>query len=537
MRLKRDIWFLILTGGIFLLVISLPYIFANQTSSDEFAFGGFLFNPIDGNSYLAKMNQGSLGGWKFRFLYTAEAGEGGYIFLYYLGLGKLAALFGLSNIFTFHAARLLGSLLMLIALWNFYSKTMISHRSHRIAFLISLIASGLGWLAALFGGFTADFWVAEGYPFLSAYANPHFPLGMGIMLFLLTPTKIAAGRSRLWLSVRTCLGSILLALILPFGIVICGLIFAAQGIWEMLARNDDERAAPGKEKGSANKLRTSPSTQTLIWLLIGGLPVLIYDVWLTYNDPVFSSWNSQNLTASPPFWDLFISYAPLIVLALPGGYLAIQEKKPSTRVLILWAIISAVLIYVPWGLQRRFLLGYAIPLAGLASIAIEALLTQSKMKGIAAVTIFILLVVPTNLIVLMGGLQAITSKDERIFFTQDELQSLDWLASHTSPDSLILAGPEMGLYIPAVSGRRVFYGHPFETANAEHMETVVTQFFEGKSGLEVFSDADYIYYSSREQALGRLVVDPAHHQVYSSNSIKIFQIDQNLSDPGEDFDD
>ena len=41
---------------------------------------------------------------------------------------------------------------------------------------------------------------------------------------------------------------------------------------------------------------------------------------------------------------------------------------------------------------------------------------------------------------------------------------------------LILSSPEMGLFIPAQTGRRVLYGHPFETVNADAEKDLVLVF-------------------------------------------------------------
>lgn len=61
---------------------------------------------------------------------------------------------------------------------------------------------------------------------------------------------------------------------------------------------------------------------------------------------------------------------------------------------------------------------------------------------------------------------------------------MEWIASNTSQDALIMASPQMGLYIPAYTGRRVLYGHPFETLNATDMESVVVNFLTGRINLE-----------------------------------------------------
>ena len=73
-------------------------------------FLDFLYNPQDGNSYLAKMYQGWEGNWRFVLPYTAEAGEGAYLFLFYILLGHIARVCGLSPILIFHLVRVLCSI-------------------------------------------------------------------------------------------------------------------------------------------------------------------------------------------------------------------------------------------------------------------------------------------------------------------------------------------------------------------------------------------------------------------------------------------
>ena len=63
---KADTLFVISMGLLFVALISASYLWAYQSSGNEYEFGGFLLNPIDGNSYLAKMYQGWLGNWRFQ---------------------------------------------------------------------------------------------------------------------------------------------------------------------------------------------------------------------------------------------------------------------------------------------------------------------------------------------------------------------------------------------------------------------------------------------------------------------------------------
>jgi hypothetical protein len=112
------------------------------------------------------------------------------------------------------------------------------------------------------------------------------------------------------------------------------------------------------------------------------------------------------------------------------------------------------------------------------------------------------LVLPTNLVLLLSFLGAIQTHDLRIFHTQGEAQAFAWIARATPADSLILAAPETGLLLPAHTGRRVIYGHPFETVNAPQEEAAVIAFFAQPDPAFLAERAvDYVFYGPRERQL------------------------------------
>ncbi len=97
-----------------ILLITLPYLIAMGKAGESYVFNGFLLNPIDGNSYLAKMYQGWAGQWQFTLSFSAEINQGSYLFLFYIFLGHVARWLGLSLIVTFHLARIAGSIVLSI---------------------------------------------------------------------------------------------------------------------------------------------------------------------------------------------------------------------------------------------------------------------------------------------------------------------------------------------------------------------------------------------------------------------------------------
>ncbi|MFN3308322.1 MAG: hypothetical protein ACK44E_03855 [Anaerolineales bacterium] len=73
------IWIAIL----FLSVTQAPYLYAASQSDQTFIFGGFLFNPLDGNTYLSKMRQGWEGNWLFMLTYSPEKNQAAFLFVFY----------------------------------------------------------------------------------------------------------------------------------------------------------------------------------------------------------------------------------------------------------------------------------------------------------------------------------------------------------------------------------------------------------------------------------------------------------------------
>lgn len=504
------------------MLTTLPYVLAELATGPDHVFGGFLLNPIDGNSYLAKMYQGWAGDWSFTLPYTAEAGEGAYLFTFYLFLGHLARLTGMSLPMTFHMVRVVSVLIMLMALFRFYEAIFPKRRQQRIAFIFAAFGSGMGWLAMMFGSFTSDFWVAEAYPFLSAYANPHFPLGLAILMWLLSPgTAEATGDGEISKRnvLKVLIGALGLGIVMPFGVVIVGLVLGGLAVWGYVA----QRA--GDHRTSLARLPEAGYRALLV--LVGGGPVLVYYYWTSNTHLVLAGWNSQNVTPSPTFWDFIVSFSPILLVAFVGAWVAIRKGTLGLRVLLLWAGVGIFLLFVPFSLQRRFLMGLYIPLAGLATVGIVALAGESPRRNFITIATCLLLCIPTNLVILMVAERGIATLDESIYFTQGEAAAFDWIVQHTQPHALILAGPDTGLYIPAYTGRQVIYGHPFETVDAIEKENLVRQFFQNphdRSDLDVLTGVDFIFVGPRERVLGGSQLSLDFPVVFRGQDVTIYQV-------------
>jgi hypothetical protein len=146
------------------------------------------------------------------------------------------------------------------------------------------------------------------------------------------------------------------------------------------------------------------------------------------------------------------------------------------------------------------------------------------------VALFVL-ALPTNWIVILAGQEGVRLHDPVLYRTKAETIALNWLASQTSNDALILAAPETGLIIPAFSGRRVIYGHPFETVKAAAEEQIVSDFFQNMSESDAqafFAErgVDYVFFGPRERALGTPALLTDLELVFETGDVKIFSVEK-----------
>ncbi len=105
-----------------------------------------------------------------------------------------------------------------------------------------------------------------------------------------------------------------------------------------------------------------------------------------------------------------------------------------------------------------------------------------------------------------------------------------WINVNLPEKSLILAGPDTGLYLPAYTHATVVYGHPFETLNAQHLEDAVIGFFSSWNEEQIINfigdtQVDYLFIGPRERELGTLKLQENWQLVYENMSVTIYAVD------------
>jgi hypothetical protein len=485
-----------------ILVSNLPYLIAWAATPDDAHFTGLVFNPQDGHSYVAKMRQGFEGSWRFHLPYTPEQSEGAYLFLYHLWLGHLARWTGLSLIGVYHGARILGGIAMLVGIYALAFELSDRRGERGTMFLLTSLGSGLGWLAGTAQVQTADLWVAEAFPSYSLMANAHFPLAIALMAVIavcgLRITGLATKENRPakkwpW-GAGMILAAVLLGGIQPFGLVP---VFGGLGVM-LVAGALRERAIPW---------------QASTWIIVAAAIALPYPLYMQTairSDPVLAAWNVQNTTPSPPLWDWGLSYGLLLVLALFGAAVAARRGSDGDFLLLGWVLVTVAGMVLPLPLQRRLSIGLGVPiglLAGMGWWHTVRTRIQPRRRSLWRALVIAFSALTAVFLMVMVSLAAL-SGEPWFYLSSGEWDALRWLREEAAPEAVVLCAPQTGTFVPAWAGKRVVYGHPFETLNAERRRAQVQAYW--SSGLSP-SEQDlflrdnrvgYILVGPREQAIG-----------------------------------
>ena len=453
------LWSVLIVG-----LACLPYLIAWSITPDSAQYTGLLVNHYDGESYYAKMQQGARGECLFHLPFTSEPHEGAFVYTFYLVLGHLAAALGLQIPLMYHLARICADLFLLLVAYGFIARFFERVPARQAAFLLLGFSSGLGWFLAPLGFFTVDLWVAEGFTFLSLLVNPHFPMTIGLVLLIFL---VLLDQRRQPLTARRFLGSaalgLALAVVQPLAVAV---VLAVLGVYLVLLTWRG-RGLPWGEIGCTGAVA------------LGATPIMVYDLYAFSTNPALSAWSAQNLTLSPPPWDYALGYGLVLLLAIAGLVSAIRRHQVTDLFLIAWVGSVAILLYLPFALQRRFITGFHVPLTLLAALGLEQIVwprVRADRRGLVTGMI-IAFTSLTSLFVPIVAVAGMAQQETPLVMSRDEAAACAWLADNTTWTDTVLAPVESGHFIPAWAGNRTVYGHPFETIDAGTKEAETVRFF------------------------------------------------------------
>lgn len=434
------------------LLASLPYIVGLVAQPPGGTFTGFTYNIDDACVYSSWIRQIADGSFFIRNQFTSEPQKSLQFNVFFLALGLLARVTHLSPAAVLHIARVVLGIGLLLLILKFSRRFLKTPVERLLIVPIVGLSSGLGWVMPGMHGHEGpvDLWQPEAITFLSVYLNPLFLIGLILMVasfhFLYRMKETGAWRD----SLLAGLMLLLLGNIHTYDVLTVGAVWATYMIQK------------------AVRMRQIP------WRLIGqsamaaaiALPSVAYQLYLYSREDVFKM-RVESAAPSPALWAYLMGYGLVLVLAVLGGWSALRERR-GAMILAVWAVIGFVMPYAPVAQQRKLVMGLHIPLAILATIAVAEIIRRAgpKMGGIVTI-LLVAALVPSNLLFMARDIKLLGENSTAPLYTpylpDTSLQAMRWLRTHTKPEDTVLAFRDDALFIPAVSGNRVYYGHWSET--------------------------------------------------------------------------
>jgi hypothetical protein len=517
-------WVLVASLAV-ILFASLPTLYGWALANDNRVYTGFVYNTEDSNSYIAKMRLGARGEWLFHLFYSPEPHEPALIFPFHLLLGKLGAAAGLPHILTYHVARVLLGLGLLITVYVFVAYFLQDVTTRRLAWALVTIGSGLGWLLTALGKtdwlgtLPPDFWIPEAFMFLVLYNLPHLALAQSLLLWSLLWTLQGSEKRDLQRGLLGGLAAFGMTWIVPFYAGVLAVAMGAYLVLLILRR----RCIPRWELG----------LMVLVGLFV--LPAVIYNAWVFTANPAFRIWAAQKSNPSPHPLHYLLGYAWLLVPAVWGAKSVIQgevahgARNEGLQLLpLLWAMGSICLAYVPFVSQRRMIVLMQVFLALLAA---PCLYTWFGKKRWMLVT-YVALASLSNLLLVVGSLEPIRQQKTPIYRPAAEIAALEWLDVHADLGETVLASYQVGNVVPAWTDLRVFAGHGPETLHSAEKRDALMQFFDPttddawRQALLRDFGLDYVFHGPQERELGDW--DPSTAQylapIYGEGVYTIYEV-------------
>jgi len=540
-----------------LALTAVPYLWCVLHQTAQWRFTGQVYDVRDINTYLAEMQHGARGEWLLHLPFTSEDHPRALVHPLYLLLGKIAAVTRWSVLTVYHGARLAFGLGALLVIYRFIAQFSPYLAVRRTAFLLTGFGGGLGWLVLILAGpdwlgdMPIDFWVPEAFTFPILYGFPHIALSLalllGALLFYLQAAERISGRSHpepeceqdlawrtreLWQPALTAgVLTLFLGFIVPFDILV---VYAAVGAY-IAGRLIQTRHWPSREVIAALGLASVSA------------PSLLYNAYIFTFNPAFKEWSRQNLGLSPHPLHFVVSYAFLLLLALPGVFYLWRRKRGLF--LITWVLADVALIYSPFNLQRRLIIGLHPVLCLLVAVSLSHFLlpwwsrTQAPIlvrwsqgrytrRGLRrlALTTVLLSTLPSTLLLLAGPMLQAPTHIPPLYQPQSIVAASDWLRAHTALNDVVLSAYETGNYLPARAGNWVYLGHGAITAHYAEKQQEVARFFgtqmsdEERRQFLLEKNIAYVIHGPYERALGDYPAEAAFLQPVYRDDVVIYKV-------------
>lgn len=462
---------------------TLPFAYAWATTRPDRVYTGLMFDVPDHAQYWSWVTESR------RSLFiantmTPEPNAAVFVNPMMWLLARVQHLASLSFAGLMQVWRAMAAVLLGVAVVAAMSEFVADSARRRSAIWMSVAGAGFGWVLVVAKRalrlvdvpFPQDLYIVEANTFFASFAYPYLGMAQGLVLLVMLGVwrvHRGTGAQGLALAVTACT---LLALFHAYDLITVYAVVATYWLRELV------------------RLRRVPARLTVIGLLIGACsaPIALYYRSLTATDPLWQSILVQYANAgvwTPPHVHLVILMGLPLLLALLA-FPAAWRSADQGGFLATWAVVGVALIYLPTVFQVKLLTGWQFPLAILAAHAwhdrvvpcagrwLRGPSWSPERRARAAAAILVALVIPTNVYLFAWRFVDLRRNQAPFFLHRDEMAALEFLATTTGPDDVVLAPLDLGQFVPNYGRTRAYLAHWAMTNRFFERRAAVARFFD-----------------------------------------------------------
>lgn len=527
---------------------------------------------FDYNFYLSRIRQGQEGRWLVSEKYYNLSHQGSLIQIFYLYLGKVGNLIGLSPEFIYHLARLILGFVLLLGI-GLYLTRFFSSWWVLVAFLF-VVTSGswpilveipagfrfatyMGWWSAIDSLQRITFipHVIAGQIFILVFiwkfGSFRSSTSLFNSLFLKERARVRFLGNGIYKLIILGLLGFVAGIIFPPALIVIYAVFAVLSFRELIDyktyRSDKTNRIIGR-----------------IFFLLLSSPSLVYLSFMfrLYPWRALAEFDIQHRIILP-YREYALALGPILPLGILGLLAVFITKAKKFFPVVSWTIAIGLLFVlferVPWQSPSRFTeAAVHIPLGILATYFFfsfwqKSLITKiGLVRQIRLIRVLIGLVITTT--VMMGILVMLSMvgwltdqvKGKRegtwlvpigaqlVYPLDDFMKAIYYLKDNTGKEEVVLGYVTAGNYIPAYAGNYVYLGHA-NTPGEDKKEKIASRFFSGEmkqnEAKEFLSREriSYIYFGPQERQLGKVADFKQIYQfvepVYENKQVIIYRIE------------
>ncbi|MBI1281954.1 MAG: hypothetical protein GC179_27765 [Anaerolineaceae bacterium] len=551
---RRDWLYLSIFIVVLLAITAIPYFYAQRLAGADKHFMGIVFNIPDHFQYFSWMRESQT-----KFLVpnqlTPEYSTPLLFNLLWWVLGRIDSVTHLGYANLYQITRLVAGAFAAFSVFWFCGLIFTNRAKRWTAFLIAMLASGLGWVMIVVkfltkadnAPFPFTIYTSEPNSFFTVMSFPHFTIATALITLVFGMVLLAQRTQKLryaWYGAIICL---ILTLQHSYDFfTICGVI-AMYGLFLWIR----DRKFP-------------------LYILKVGIIIVIVAVWpalqafyITTADAVWKGVLSQfdnagAWTPAPYLLPILMGIAWLLAIWSIKIRMPWKDRDDTHLFLLAWFLSHFILIYLPLNFQIHLLSGWQVVIGVLATIGLYTRVlpllqrmfknTSPARLALIATVILLVLVVPTNLYLVGQRFLDIkraseqaeipddptspSASDNRLFISNGEYSALKYLETQVKSDDVVLANLGMGQFVPAITGARTFIGHWAQTLKFKDKFAMVQTFYN-----EATPDADrqallntykvtYLIYSPEEAQLGKFDPSKASYlqQVFDEGNVKVYKV-------------